>query len=278
VTRETRWLRAQGPRLAVDVQGDADAPAVLFLHGLTMSRDTWQETIAALQPDFCCWALDFRGHGDSDHADSYGLPDYLEDARSALTAIGRPAFVVGHSLGGAVAGVLAQADPRVRAALLEDPPWFLGEPESARASGYDRRFEVTRLLIERLRRDQAPVAEYQAFLSIMPVGTGTAREHVSERHLRSRAAAMQRLDPATLSPVGPVLASLEPGAPFRSPVTILPAEVSPAFGPDHENRLNHEGAPIRVIRRAGADHTMHIQRQTEAWFIATVRQWLDTAE
>jgi pimeloyl-ACP methyl ester carboxylesterase len=38
-------------------------------------------------------------------------------------AIGCQAVVIGHSLGGCVAGVLAQSDhPNVAAALLEDPP------------------------------------------------------------------------------------------------------------------------------------------------------------
>ena len=53
----------------------------------------------------------------------------LGTAEAALAAIGRPAIVVGHSLGACVAGVIGQNTPNVRAVFLEDPPWFLGDPD-----------------------------------------------------------------------------------------------------------------------------------------------------
>jgi pimeloyl-ACP methyl ester carboxylesterase len=113
-------------RLAGSVDGPMDAVPILFLHGASVSRDTWHETKQHLMDRYCIWTLDFRGHGYSDRAPNYNLAGYVSDAEIALAAIGRPAIVVGHSLGARVAGVLIQINPNVRAVFLEDPPWFLG--------------------------------------------------------------------------------------------------------------------------------------------------------
>ena len=96
-----------GVRLAASVHGPMDGPPILFLHGATLSRDSWDEIKNRLMSRCCVWTLDFRGHGHSDHAPNYDFSGYVSDAETALAAIGRPAIVVGHSLGACVAGVLA---------------------------------------------------------------------------------------------------------------------------------------------------------------------------
>ena len=102
-------------RLAASVHGPTNAIPILFLHGVTLSRDSWDEIKDRLISRCCVWALDFRGHGHSDRAPNYDLSGYVSDAETALAAIGRPAIVVGHSLGACVAGVLGQSNPNVRA-------------------------------------------------------------------------------------------------------------------------------------------------------------------
>src|SRR6266852_784134 len=88
--------------------GPIDAVPILLLHGASVSRDTWDETKQQLMDRYCVWTLDFRGHGHSDRAPNYNLAGYVSDAETALAAIGRPAIVVGHSLGACVAGVSAK--------------------------------------------------------------------------------------------------------------------------------------------------------------------------
>ena len=41
-------IENRGIRLAASVDGPANAKAILFLHGLSLSRDTWQETAKRL--------------------------------------------------------------------------------------------------------------------------------------------------------------------------------------------------------------------------------------
>ena len=93
-------------RLAASVHGPTNALPILFLHGVTLSRDSWDEIRDRLMSRCCVWTLDFRGHGHSDRAPNYDLSGYVSDAETALVATGRPAIVVGHSLGACVAGVL----------------------------------------------------------------------------------------------------------------------------------------------------------------------------
>src|SRR5271165_6772788 len=112
-------LRNGSLRLAASVYGHSDAPPILFLHALARSRDTWEEAARRFTPRYQVWTLDFRGHGHSGWADTYELEGYRSDAETALAAIGRPTLVVGHSLGGVVAGLLAQTGrPSVRAVFL----------------------------------------------------------------------------------------------------------------------------------------------------------------
>ena len=79
-------------KLAASVHGSSASEPVLFLHGITNSRDTWLEAADALRDRYWVWTLDFRGHGHSDRAPSYELHDYVSDVQAVLSAIGRPAI------------------------------------------------------------------------------------------------------------------------------------------------------------------------------------------
>jgi pimeloyl-ACP methyl ester carboxylesterase len=59
----------------------------------------------ALAPNHCIYALDLRGHGDSDWAigSQYSLPEYTADLAAFIEHLQRdPVVLTGHSLGGAV--------------------------------------------------------------------------------------------------------------------------------------------------------------------------------
>ena len=66
-------------------------------------------------------ALDFRGHGLSEHADSYGYADYVSDLTSLLDRLELDEVTVaGHSLGGYVALLAACNDERIARVLAID--------------------------------------------------------------------------------------------------------------------------------------------------------------
>jgi pimeloyl-ACP methyl ester carboxylesterase len=98
-------------KLAASVYGPSAAAPILFLHGISLSRDTWEEIAQRLSPTYCIWALDFRGHGHSDRSSRYELVDYVSDAEAALATIGRPAIV---EVFRGVSTVSAECSARVR--------------------------------------------------------------------------------------------------------------------------------------------------------------------
>lgn len=156
-------LDNKGVKLAVSVHGQTDSEPILFLHGMSLSRDTWEEIAERLKNRHRVWTLDFRGHGHSDRASSYELADYVSDAETVLAAIERPAVIVGHSLGGCVAGVLAHSGhANVRAAFLEDPPWYLGEPREWEKSTFPKLFSIISSRQAAWQQERAPLKAYLA--------------------------------------------------------------------------------------------------------------------
>lgn len=85
---------------------------VLALHGHYNEAAAFAPLAAALSPDLRVLALDQRGHGESDRADSYGREDYVEDVAAFHDHLGLgPLPVVGHSLGGVNAYQYAARHP-----------------------------------------------------------------------------------------------------------------------------------------------------------------------
>jgi pimeloyl-ACP methyl ester carboxylesterase len=111
-----------GRALAARRFGTRGGLPVLALHGWLDNANSFAPLAAAL-PELDLVALDLPGHGHSAHRPPgswYHYIDYLDDALAALDELGwERAVLLGHSLGGAVASVLAAARPqRVRRLLL----------------------------------------------------------------------------------------------------------------------------------------------------------------
>lgn len=127
--------------------GDRHGLRVLALHGWLDNAMSFAP-LAECLPELDLVALDLPGHGHSAHRPArswYHYVDYLDDALAALDALGwERCVLLGHSLGGAVASVLAAARPeRVERLLLIEALGPLGaKPGTAVASlriGLDER-------------------------------------------------------------------------------------------------------------------------------------------
>ena len=98
-------------------------PATLLLHGVGNYGRSWDAFAGAVAGRLRLVAPDARGHGDSARPDDgYGAADFVADAVAVLDAyaIDR-ALVVGHSMGGYHATVLAATHPeRVRGLVIVD--------------------------------------------------------------------------------------------------------------------------------------------------------------
>ncbi|UPG92575.1 alpha/beta fold hydrolase [Luteibacter aegosomatissinici] len=88
-------------------------PTLVFLHYYGGSARTWSGVIAGLPADQHTIAVDFRGWGQSERtAEGHTLHAYADDVQAILAARGVTDFVlVGHSMGGKVAQLIASRQP-----------------------------------------------------------------------------------------------------------------------------------------------------------------------
>ncbi|KUH65603.1 alpha/beta hydrolase [Mycolicibacterium novocastrense] len=105
--------------LHVHRYGPAGPAQVLAIHGLTGHGQRWQTLATRHLPEYAIVAPDLIGHGRS----SWAAPWSIDSNVAALAALlERPAVVVAHSFGGAVALNLAAARPDlVSRMVLLDP-------------------------------------------------------------------------------------------------------------------------------------------------------------
>ena len=98
-------------------------PPIVLLHGATFRSEDWENIFPRLATRYRVIAYDARGHGKSGRAATYAIGEFADDLLRVIdTVAGRPAIVIGHSLGGAAALVAAAKRPdAVRALVLEDP-------------------------------------------------------------------------------------------------------------------------------------------------------------
>jgi len=115
-----RSLEADGVRisyLTVDVVSPSDT--LLLIHGAGVSARTWVQQLRGLADVVRPIAIDLPGRRESDAASDPTLATYAELIYEALRRLhSGPAFVAGHSLGGAVAQVLAERHPEVVKGLV----------------------------------------------------------------------------------------------------------------------------------------------------------------
>jgi pimeloyl-ACP methyl ester carboxylesterase len=115
-------LDPRGRNLAARRHGRRGGARVLALHGWLDNAASF-DPLAACLPELDLVALDLPGHGHSAHRPPrswYHYIDYVDDALVALDALGwERCILLVHSLGGAVASVLAAARPeRVERLIL----------------------------------------------------------------------------------------------------------------------------------------------------------------
>jgi lipase len=111
-------------RLHVHEWGDANAPPLVCLHGVTghgerfkrLAEERWAERFHVIAPDL-------RGHGRSGYEPPWTFPTHVADLVETMDELGiGEADWVGHSFGGRLVLELAARHPeRIRRAVLLDP-------------------------------------------------------------------------------------------------------------------------------------------------------------
>ena len=136
MSNKTIIHRVNGVDLNVLDTGEGD-PALIFLHYWGGSVRSWEPVIKSLSKDHRCIAIDFRGWGQSSRdAKDYDLETLANDVVGIIDDLGLKTFViVGHSMGGKVAQLVAARRPGGLQQLIlmaPAPPVPLDVPEEQR--------------------------------------------------------------------------------------------------------------------------------------------------
>ena len=143
------FIGAAGNRLAADVYGETGQP-VLLLHGGGQTRHAWRHTAQHLaRADHVAYALDQRGHGDSEWvaAGAYGFSDFAADAATVAKTLAQRNSTLPVAIGASLGGIAS----------------LLAEGRSERAGGGSL-FSAIVLVDITPRVDQSGVARIQGFM------------------------------------------------------------------------------------------------------------------
>jgi len=100
------WTTRQRFNLTNEIASirSGEGAPVALIHGVGLCADSWGAQIDPLAKDFCVYALDMPGHGQSTaFTDTPELSDYVDRIADALGTIGEPMCIAGHSMGALVA-------------------------------------------------------------------------------------------------------------------------------------------------------------------------------
>ncbi len=241
-----------------------DLPPLVIVHGLFGSARNWGVIARRLSDERQVIAVDQRNHGDSPSTDTHGYGDMAADLAEVIDAHGGRADVLGHSMGGKAAMMLALSHPeRVNRLIVADiAPVAYGHSQienidAMRAvdlSRVERRSDAARQLETVL-----PDAGLRAFF-LQSLDVPARRWKLN---LDLLAAEMPKI-------LG--FPDLPETAAFDGPTLFLSGATSDYVQTAHRPRIKALFPAARFARIPGAGHWLHAEKPRE--FEAAVRGWL----
>jgi non-heme chloroperoxidase len=153
----------------------APAPVVILLHGYTDSSYSYQTLMDHLDPTIRAIAFDQRGHGDSSKPGCcYAPQDFADDVIAFMNARKiETATIVGHSMGGVIAQLVASRAPERVSGLV-----IIGSAASFTSPAVEGLVGAVKELNEPVDRKFA--REFQASMFFEPVPDGRIEPYVDE--------------------------------------------------------------------------------------------------
>lgn len=128
------FVESLGLRVHVIEWGDPAAPPVVLCHGFWDHARSFAVLGPMLASRYRAVAIDARGHGDSEWAGAYSWPSNIHAVVSVLRWLGRPAHLVGHSMGGGHAVDTARSAPELARSVVSidgfGPPPLTADEEA----------------------------------------------------------------------------------------------------------------------------------------------------
>ena len=243
---------------------------VVFLHGLFGQGKNFTQVAKALQPELMSLLVDLPNHGRSswtDHVDYAEMADTVADFLRSDFAADGPVHLVGHSMGGKVAMVLALRHPDLidRLVVVDITPsvsdgagefeHLLGSLASIDLATVDRRSEADEALLELI-----PSPTIRGFL-LQNLRAGEDDRYTWQANLE-----VLRRDLATIGGFPEIDAT------FDRPVLWMAGENSPYVQEEDEAEMRRLFPRTRLVTIKGAGHWVHSEQPTS--FVSALRVFL----
>ncbi|MDF1854518.1 alpha/beta fold hydrolase [Pseudooceanicola sp.] len=238
-----------------------DQPPLLIVHGLYGSARNWGVIAKRLSEARQVIAVDLRNHGTSFWADSHSYDDLAADLAEVLEEHG-PADVLGHSMGGKAAMVLALRRPDlVRRLIVADiAPVSYGHSQLDNINAM-RAVDLTR--VERRSDADALLARQIADPTLRAFFTQSL--DVANRRWRLNLEVLAQEMPK-------IIGFPEISGSFEGPVLFLTGANSTYVRPEHRDLIKARFPMAVFAKIPGAGHWLHAEKPRE--FEAAVAEWL----
>jgi len=236
---------------------------LLIAHGLYGSARNWGVIAKRLSDERQVVAVDMRNHGNSPWSDSHRYEDMADDLAEVIADIGGTADVVGHSMGGKAAMMLALRHPdAVRRLIVADiAPVAYGHSQI-------QFIEAMRAVdLSQVERRSDAAAQLEA------LGVEKALQSFFTQSL-DVAGQRWRLNLDTLAAEMPRIMDFpQTDAQWPGPALFLSGGESDYVRPEHRPIIRARFPAARFAKLPGAGHWLHADKPQE--FTATLRAYLN---
>ena len=245
-------------------EGPANLPPLVIAHGLFGSGRNWAAIARRLAVGREVHAVDMRNHGTSPRFATQSYPDMAGDLAEAIGAIGGPADLLGHSMGGKAAMQLAltHGDLLRRVVVADIAPVAYAHDQSphiAAMRGLDLTGLTSRAEADRRLATTVPDPALRAFFL--------------QSLVLKAAPPVWRLNLDVLEAEMPLIVGWpETAGRFDGPLLFLTGSESRYVKPEHRDKIRALFPAARFAKLIGAGHWLHADRPRE--FEATVLDYL----
>jgi len=242
----------------------ATLPPLVIAHGLYGSARNWGVIARRLADLRDVWVVDMRNHGESPRNTSHRYPDLASDLAEVIEAIGAPADVLGHSMGGKAVMMLALTRPDlVRRLVVADIAPVAYDHDQTRHVHAIRRLDLANLT-SRSEADRRLAAE---------IDDPDLRAFFLQSLDLKASPPVWRLNLDVLEAEMPHITGWpDPPGRFDCPALFLSGAQSQYVLPEYHDRIRAQFPKARFARLPDAGHWLHAEKPRE--FEETVRVFL----
>jgi pimeloyl-ACP methyl ester carboxylesterase len=258
-------VEALGIRTNCYVAGDERNPAVIMLHGMSTSADSFRELMHLMADDYYLIAPDIPGFGYSENTNPYTMEHLIEWLADLIERLDLPsAHLVGHSFGGVLAMGQALSYPEKFARMVLVAPAVLVAsqyPDWLKKAGKNLRLVEAGIVLSRvLLERQIRVPFFDADSMDESVWE---RRRTDYANSRASAAAMNAV---AFYDVRPYLAEI------KQPTFIIWGEDDPVVPHEHAEKIERQIPNSKIYKVSTCGHIPMLEREQEV--AAVIREFL----